>query len=112
MNLNGQEYESYYLTAEEKAVLDAMRAGASIDVTLRIDETPDPIDETPDPIDETPDPIDEVDKFFAGFNSLTTENAFVHDRTDFEIPYIGFSKFFRDSKIIARVSVHAERVIE
>ena len=105
MTLNGQEYESYYLTAEEKAVVDAMRAGASIDVTLRIDETP-------DPIDETPDPIDEVDKFFAGFNSLTTENAFVHDRTDFEIPYIGFSKFFRDSKIIARVSVHAERVIE
>ena len=105
MKLNGQEYESYYLTAEEKAVVDAMRAGASIDVTLRIDETP-------DPIDETPDPIDEVDKFFAGFNSLTTENAFVHDRTDFEIPYIGFSKFFRDSKIIARVSVHAERVIE
>ena len=105
MTLNGQEYESYYLTAEEKAVVDAMRAGASIDVTLRIDETP-------DPIDETPDPIDEVDKFFAGFNSLTTENAFVHDRTDFEIPYIGFSKFFRDSKIIARVSVHSERVIE
>ncbi|CZR10864.1 hypothetical protein [Trichococcus collinsii] len=104
MNLNGQEYESYYLTAEEKAVVDAMRAGASIDVTLRIDETP-------DPIDETPDPIDGVDKFFAGFNSLTTENAFVHDRTDFEIPYIGFSKFFRDSKIIARVSVHLERVV-
>jgi hypothetical protein len=97
MNLNGQEYESYYLTAEEKAVVDAMRAGASIDVTLRIDETP--------------DPIDEVDKFFAGFNCLTTENAFVHDRTDFEIPYIGFSKFFRDSKIIARVSVHLERVV-
>lgn len=105
MKLNGQEYESYYLTAEETAVVDAMRAGASIDVTLRIYETP-------DPLDETPDPLDEVDKFFSGFNSLTTENAFVHDRTDFEIPYIGFSKFFRDSKIIARVSVHAERVIE
>ena len=104
MNLNGQEYESCYLTHKEKAVVDAMRAGASIDVTLRIDETP-------DPIDETPDPIDEVDKFFAGFNSLTTETAFVHDRTDFEIPYIGFSKFFRDSKIIARVSVHVERVV-
>ena len=44
MNLNGQEYESYYLTAEEKAVVDAMRAGASIDVTLRIYETPDSLD--------------------------------------------------------------------
>ena len=103
--LNGKTYEMQYLTREEKAVVDAMRAGASIDVTLRIYETP-------DPLDETPDPLDEVDKFFAGFNSLTTETAFVHDRTDFEIPYIGFSKFFRDSKIIARVSVHAERVIE
>ena len=96
--LNGKTYEMQYLTREEKAVVDAMRAGASIDVTLRIDETP--------------NPIDEVDKFLAIFSSLTTETAFVHDRTDFEIPYIGFSKFFRDSKIIARVSVHAERVIE
>ena len=95
--LNGKTYEMQYLTREEKAVVDAMRAGASIDVTLRIYETP--------------DPLDEVDKFFAGCNSLTTENAFVHDRTDFEIPYIGFSKFFRDSKIIARVSVHLERVV-
>ena len=97
MELNGKTYEMQYLTREEKAVVDAMRAGASIDVTLRIYETP--------------NPIDEVDKFLAIFSSLTTENAFVHDRTDFEIPYIGFSKFFRDSKIIARVSVHLERVV-
>jgi len=97
MNLNGQEYESYYLTPEEKSVVDAMRAGANIDITLRIDG----------PLN----PIYEVDKFFAGFNSLVTETAYVHDRTDFEIPYIGFTKFFRDSKIAARVSVHTERVI-
>ena len=30
MNLNGQEYESCYLTPKEKAVVDAMRAGARV----------------------------------------------------------------------------------
>lgn len=97
MNLNGQEYESYYLTAEEKAVVDAMRAGANVDITLRIGESL--------------NQIDEVDKFFATFNGLEVDAAFVHDQTDFQLPYIGFSKFFRNSKVTARVSVHMERVI-
>ena len=40
MNLNGQEYESCYLTPKEKAVVDAMRAGARLYISKNIGDSP------------------------------------------------------------------------
>lgn len=39
MNLNGQEYWACYLTPKEKSVVDAMRAGANIQVRFASLET-------------------------------------------------------------------------
>lgn len=40
MNLNGQEFESCYLTPKEKAVVDAMRAGARLYISKNIGDSP------------------------------------------------------------------------
>ena len=98
MNLNGQEYESYYLTPKEKAVVDAMRMGATLDVSIYVDCKQ--------------DPIEKVDKFFSCFDVIKGGYVSVYDRSDFEeVPYVGFVKFYSDSDLRVSASVILERVV-
>lgn len=80
------------VTEKEKAVLDAMRMGADVNVTYVTERT-----------------IDEVDDFLQCFDGLKEDTVYVHDRTDFGMPYVGFVKYYRDLNLSVIATIKVER---
>ena len=62
------------VTEKEKAVLDAMRMGANINILL------------------TTDSLEKIDDYLDCFDGLKSDRTEVNDRSEFVYPYIGFVK--------------------
>jgi hypothetical protein len=78
------------VTEKEKAVLDAMRMGASVQLIY------------------TTDQISEVDGYLDCFDSLKPNRAYIHDRTGFVYPYVGFVKHYDDIELTVQATIMLE----
>ena len=78
------------VTEKEKAVLDAMRMGASVQVLY------------------TTDSIDEVDNYLDCFDGLEPNQTNVIDRLDFVYPYVGFTKHYNDINLTVTATIMLE----
>lgn len=75
------------VTEKEKAVLDAMRMGANVNILL------------------TTDSLEKVDDYLDCFGSLKSDRTEVHDRSEFIYPYIGFVKRCYDFDLTVQASL-------
>ena len=78
------------VTEIEKAVLDAMRMGAKINLLL------------------TSDSLENVDKYLESFDGLKADREYIHDRSIFVYPYVGFSKHYDQIDLIVQATVMLE----
>ena len=78
------------VTEKEKAVLDAMRMGADVNILL------------------TTDSLEKIDAYMDCFDSLKSERNEVHDRSEFVYPYIGFVKRCYDIDLTVQASLMLE----
>ncbi|CZR03624.1 hypothetical protein [Trichococcus collinsii] len=72
---------------KEKAVLDAMRMGANVNILL------------------TTDSLEKVDDYLDCFDGLKSDRTEVHDRSEFVYPYIGFVKRCYDIDLTVQASL-------
>jgi len=91
MNLNGQEYESCYLTPKEKAVVDAMRAGARVCISKNIGDNPKALNLAYDFLE-----------YFSKVDGL--KESCIHDLTNCNSPSVAFSKYFDRLEVTAYIS--------
>lgn len=75
------------VTEKEKAVLDAMRMGANINILL------------------TTDSLEKIDDYMDCFDGLKSDRTEVHDRSEFVYPYIGFVKRCYDIDLTVQASL-------
>ena len=75
------------VTEKEKAVLDAMRMGANVNILLATDS------------------LEKVDDYLDCFCSLKSDRTEVHDRSEFVYPYIGFVKRCYDVDLTVQASL-------
>ena len=75
------------VTEKEKAVLDAMRMGANVNILL------------------TTDSLKKIDDYMDCFDGLKSERNEVHDRSEFVYPYIGFVKRCYDIDLTVQASL-------
>jgi hypothetical protein len=78
------------VTEKEKAVLDAMRMGANVNILL------------------TTDSLEKVDGYLDCFDGLKSDQSEVHDRSEFVYPYIGFVKRYYDIDLTVQASLMLE----
>ena len=78
------------VTEIEKAVLDAMRMGAKINLLL------------------TSDSLENVDKYLESFDGLKADREYIQDRSSFVYPYVGFSKLYDQIDLIVQATVMLE----
>ena len=78
------------ITDREKAVVDAMRMGADVNILL------------------TTDSLEKIDAYMDCFDSLKSERNEVHDRSEFVYPYIGFVKRCYDIDLTVQASLMLE----
>ena len=78
------------VTEIEKAVLDAMRMGAEINLLL------------------TSDSLENVDKYLESFDGLKADREYIQDRSSFVYPYVGFSKHYDQIDLIVQATVMLE----
>ena len=78
------------VTEIEKAVLDAMRMGAKINLLL------------------TSDSLENVDKYLESFDGLKADREYIQDRSSFVYPYAGFSKHYDQIDLIVQATVMLE----
>ena len=72
---------------KEKAVLDAMRMGANVNILL------------------TSDSLEKIDAYMDCFDCLKSDRIEVHDRSEFVYPYIGFVKRCYDIDLTIQASL-------
>lgn len=75
------------VTEKEKAVLDAMRMGASINILL------------------TTDSLEKVDEYLESFDGLKPDREYIQDRSSFVYPYIGFIKHYDEIDVTVQASL-------
>ena len=75
------------ITDREKAVLDAMRMGANVNILL------------------TSDSLEKIDAYMDCFDCLKSDRIEVHDRSEFVYPYIGFVKRCYDVDLTIQASL-------
>ena len=75
---------------KEKAVLDAMRMGASVNILL------------------TTDSLEKVDDYLDYFDSLKPDRKYIQDSSSFVYPYVGFSKHYDQIDLIVQATVKLE----
>ena len=75
------------VTEKEKAVLDAMRMGANVNILL------------------TTDSLKKIDDYMDCFDELESERIEVNDRSEFVYPYIGFVKRCYDIDLTVQASL-------
>ena len=78
------------VTEKEKAVLDAMRMGANINILL------------------TTDSLEKVDSYLDCFDCLIPDREYVQDRSSFVYPYVGFSKHYDQIDLVVQATVMLE----
>lgn len=78
------------VTEKEKAVLDAMRMGANVNILL------------------TTDSLEKIDDYLDCFDGLKSDRTEVHDRSEFVYPYIGFVKRCYDIDLTIQASLMLE----
>ncbi len=78
------------ITDREKAVVDAMRMGAKINLLL------------------TSDSLENVDKYLELFEGLKADREYIQDRSSFVYPYVGFSKHYDQIDLIVQATVMLE----
>lgn len=78
------------VTETEKAVLDAMRMGAKVNILL------------------TAYSIDQVDGYMDCFDHLIPDRVYVQDRSRFVYPYVGFSKYYDQIDLVVQATVTLE----
>ena len=78
------------ITDIEKAVVDAMRMGAKINLLL------------------TSDSLENVDKYLESFDGLKADREYIQDRSSFVYPYVGFSKHYDQIDLIVQATVMLE----
>ena len=78
------------VTEKEKAVLDAMRMGANVNILL------------------TTDSLKKIDDYMDCFDGLKSERTEVHDRSEFVYPYVGFVKRCYDIELTVQASLMLE----
>lgn len=78
------------VTETEKAVLDAMRMGAKVNILL------------------TADSIDQVDGYMDYFDHLIPDRVYVQDRSGFVYPYVGFSKYYDQIDLVVQATITLE----
>lgn len=78
------------LTEKEKAVLDAMRMGASVNILLVTDS------------------LEKVDEYLESFDGLKPDREYIQDRSSFVYPYVGFSKHYDQINLIVQATVKLE----
>lgn len=72
---------------KEKAVLDAMRMGANVNILL------------------TTDSLGKIDEYLDCFDGLKSDRTEVHDRSEFVYPYVGFVKRCYDIDLTIQASL-------
>ena len=88
--LRGEQAMRETVTEIEKAVLDAMRMGAKINLLL------------------TSDSLENVDKYLESFDGLKADREYIQDRSSFVYPYVGFSKHYDQIDLIVQATVMLE----
>ncbi|OUL09241.1 hypothetical protein B0533_03450 [Sedimentibacter sp. SX930] len=78
------------VTEKEKAVLDAMRMGASVNILL------------------TTDSLEKIDEYLDCFDSLKPDREYIQDRSGFFYPYVGFSKHYDQIDLIVQATIKLE----
>lgn len=72
---------------KEKAVLDAMRMGASVNILL------------------TTYSLEKVDEYLESFDGLKPDREYIQDRSSFVYPYVGFSKHYDQVDLVVQASL-------
>ena len=78
------------LTEKEKAVLDAMKMGASVNILLVTDS------------------LEKVDEYLESFDGLKPDREYIQDRSSFVYPYVSFSKHYDQIDLIVQATVKLE----
>lgn len=75
------------VTEKEKAVLDAIRMGATISVLF------------------TTDSREKVDEYLESFDAFEPDREYIQERSSFVYPYIGFAKHYDKINVSVQVSL-------
>lgn len=75
------------VTEKEKAVLDAMKMGANVNIVF------------------TTDSLHKVDEYLESFDGLKPDREYIHDQSSFVYPYVGFSKHYDQIDLIVQASL-------
>lgn len=78
------------VTEKEKAVLDAMRMGASVNILLIADS------------------IENVDEYLESFDCLKPDREYIEDRSSFTYPYVSFSKYYDQINLVVQATIRLE----
>ena len=90
--LNSKTYEMQYLTREEKAVVDAMRMGADIQVRFAALET-----------------YQEVDEAFSCFDAIEAKQSMnIYDVNFYLAPFVAFDRNFDNLTVLASLKIGME----
>ena len=90
--LNSKTYEMQYLTREEKAVVDAMRMGADIQVRFAALET-----------------YQEVDEAFSCFDAIEAKQSMnIYDVNFYLAPFVAFDRNFNGITVLASLKTGME----
>ena len=76
------------VTEIEKAVLDAMRMGAKINILLITDS------------------LENVDEFLESFDCLKPDREYIHDQSSFAYPYVGFVKHYDQIDLVVQATIN------
>lgn len=78
------------VTEKEKAVLDAMRMGASVQLLLVTHS------------------LEKVDEYLESFDGLKPDREYIHDSSDFAYPNVGFVKYYDQINLVVQATVMLE----
>lgn len=78
------------VTEKEKAVLDAIRLGASVNILF------------------TTDSLEKADECLEYFDILIPDRQYIYDQSSFAYPYVGFSKHYDQINLVVQATIMLE----